>query len=282
MIEPESADHSRPVRVALAIEYDGSAFSGWQKQSAPELPTVQASLEAALSKVADREITVICAGRTDSGVHACCQVIHFDTPIDRGEKAWTRGVNSLLPPSVRVLWAQAVADDFHARFSARARRYQYVFYRRRAASAILQSKVTTLRQELDISALNEASRYLHGEQDFSAFRAAGCQSRSPFRHIDEAYWREYGPFLVFEIKANAFLQHMVRNIVGSLIEVGNGGRQPQWIGELIASGDRTLAAATAPPEGLYLAGVEYGAEWGLPATSFPVPMLLGTTEQDSV
>lgn len=260
-------------RIALAVEYDGSAFSGWQKQSAPELPTVQASLEAALSKVANHSVSVTCAGRTDSGVHACCQVVHFDCEIDRGEKAWTRGVNSLLPATVRVLWARAVNKEFHARFSALARRYQYVFYRRRSASAILHGKVTPLRQDLDLAALNSASQYLLGEQNFSVFRAAGCQSRSPFRHIDLAHWRDEGAFLVFEIQANAFLQHMVRNIVGSLQQVGSGLQAPDWIGELITSEDRTLAAATAPPEGLYLSGVDYGAEWGLPETRYSVPFL---------
>jgi len=261
------------VRIALAVEYDGSAFSGWQKQSSPELPTVQGKLETALSRVADQDIVVTCAGRTDAGVHASAQVVHFDSAIDRGEKAWVRGVNSLLPGEVRVLWAKRVDDEFHARFSATARRYQYIFYRRRSASAILQGKVTHLRRDLDVAALNEASAYLLGEQDFSVFRAAGCQSRSPFRHIDAASWSEHGAFVVFEIQANAFLQHMVRNIVGSLMEVGSGEREPGWIQELIASRDRTVAAATAPPYGLYLAGVRYPDNWNLPPTTFPVPIL---------
>jgi len=234
---------------------------------------VQGKLEAALGRVADQEITVTCAGRTDAGVHASCQIIHFDSAIDRGEKAWVRGVNSLLPAEVRVLWAKRVDSEFHARFSATARRYQYIFYRRRSASAILQGKVTHLRRDLDIAALNKASAFLLGEQDFSVFRAAGCQSRSPYRHIDAAAWSEQGAFLVFEIQANAFLQHMVRNIVGSLMEVGSGDREPGWIEDLIATRDRKLAAATAPPDGLYLAGVQYPDNWELPATSCPVPIL---------
>lgn len=278
MTEQDSEEQALPARIALAVEYDGSVFSGWQKQSSPELPTVQGRLETALSRVADQEISVTCAGRTDAGVHASCQIIHFDTAIDRGEKAWVRGVNSLLPAEVRVLWAKRVDAEFHARFSATARRYQYIFYRRRAASAILQGKVTHLRRDLDIEALNTASACLLGEQDFSVFRAAGCQSRSPFRHIDAAAWREQGSFLVFEIQANAFLQHMVRNIVGSLLEVGSGDRQPDWIAELIASCDRKIAAATAPPDGLYLAGVQYPESWQLPATAYSVPILQAFSE----
>ena len=273
MTEPQAAETRPPVRIALAVEYDGSAFSGWQKQSSPELPTVQASLEAALSKVADHTVHVTCAGRTDSGVHAVCQVVHFDCHTDRGAKAWVRGVNSLLPPTVRVLWAQPVHPEFHARFSARSRCYQYVFHRRQVTSALLQGRVTPLRRDLDLAALEKAAGFLPGEQDFSAFRAAGCQSRSPFRHIDRAVWRQLGPFLVFEIQANAFLQHMVRNIVGSMLEVGLGHQEPRWFAELIAGRDRTLAAATAPPDGLYLVGVDYGDDQDLPATRFPVPIL---------
>lgn len=273
MTEPQSAAPESPVRIALAVEYDGSAFSGWQKQSSPELPTVQGHLEAALSKVADHAVSVICAGRTDSGVHAVCQVLHFECRLDRGVKAWVRGVNSLLPATIRVLWARPVNPDFHARFSARSRCYQYIFYRRQVDSAILQGRVTHLRQQLDLEAMRKASSFLPGEQDFSAFRAAGCQSRSPFRHIDHAVWQEQGPFLVFEIQANAFLQHMVRNIVGSLLEVGLGNRSPGWFAELIAKRDRTLAAATAPPDGLYLVAVDYGPEQGLATTRFPVPIL---------
>jgi len=260
-------------RIALAVEYDGCAFSGWQKQSSPELPTVQASLESALSKVADHEIAITCAGRTDAGVHASCQVVHFDCQLDRGEKAWVRGVNSLLPRTVRVLWAKSVDMEFHARFSATARRYHYVFYRRRMSSAILQGRVSHLREDFDLTRLNNASEFLLGEQNFSAFRAAGCQSRSPMRHVDHANWRQQGKFLIFEIQANAFLQHMVRNIVGSLSEVGRGEQPAEWIAELIESGDRTLAAATAPPEGLYLTGVRYPKQWQLPSCRFAVPFL---------
>lgn len=264
-------------RIAAAVEYDGSAFSGWQKQAAPEVPTVQSELEAALTRIADAPISLTCAGRTDAGVHATCQVVHFDTGVDRGIKAWTRGVNSLLSDRVRVLWAQPVDPEFHARFSARFRRYHYVLYRRQTASAILGGRVTHWRQELDIEAMNRASALLVGEQDFSSFRAAGCQSRSPNRNIMQARWFETGPFLVFDVQANAFLQHMVRNMVGALLEVGQGLKPPQWIGELLAAADRTQAGIAAPPDGLYLTAVGYDARWQLPGTCF-APVFLATCD----
>lgn len=260
-------------RIVLAIEYDGTAFSGWQKQSSPELPTVQGALESALSQVANAPIATVCAGRTDAGVHAGCQVVHFDTPVDRGVRAWTRGINSLLPAAVRVLWAQPVDTDFHARFSAQARRYQYLLYTRGTASALLAGRVTHWPHALDVQAMNEAASALTGEQDFSVFRAAGCQSKSSLRNVHHAGFSRQGPFLVFEIQANAFLQHMVRNIVGSLLRVGAGEAAPGWISELLAAGDRRLAAATAPPEGLYLAGVSYPDTFALLSTLQPPPFL---------
>lgn len=277
--DPMSAPDAAPAgttRIALAVEYDGSAFSGWQKQAAPALPTVQSALEAALSSVANHPVATTCAGRTDAGVHATCQVVHFDCRLDRGVKAWTQGVNSLLPGSVRVLWAQAVADQFHARFSATGRRYRYVLFQRAVPSAILYGRVTPVRQPLNLDALNSASRLLIGEQDFSTFRAAGCQSRSPFREVTRAQWSQTGPFIVFHIEANAFLQHMVRNLVGSLLAVGREEQAPEWIAELLRARDRTVAGKTAPPDGLYLAGVDYPDQWQLPATSGDPPMLVGS------
>lgn len=261
------------IRIAAAVEYDGSAFSGWQKQSTPKLSTVQAELESALSRIADAPVALTCAGRTDAGVHATCQVVHFDTTADRGAKAWTRGVNSLVSDHIRVLWAQTVDSEFHARFSANYRRYQYALYRRQAASAILGGRVTHQRQSLNVEAMNRASELLVGEQDFSSFRAAGCQSRSPNRNVMHARWFEAGPFLVFDVKANAFLQHMVRNMVGALLDVGLGIRPPEWIGELLAAADRTRAGVAAPPDGLYLMEVGYEARWDLPGTRFVPPFL---------
>lgn len=260
-------------RIALRVEYNGAEFSGWQKQSLPTLATVQGSLEKALSKVANSAIEVVCAGRTDSGVHATAQIVHFDTPIDRGAKAWQQGVNSLLPKTVRVTEARRVSPDFHARFSANYRRYNYIIHRRATTSALIADLVTSERRLLNIDAMNKGARFLLGEQDFSSFRAAGCQSKTANRCITEASFAEHGEFLVFSICANAFLQHMVRNIMGSMLAVGSGEKGPDWIGSLLAEKDRTLAAITAPPQGLYLVEVGYPDTFQTPARLVIPPFL---------
>lgn len=262
-------------RVALAIEYDGSHFSGWQAQSDPALPTVQAAVEKAVSKVADHPVRLFCAGRTDAGVHATAQIAHFDCHIDRGIKAWTKGCNSLLPKAIRIAWAQAVPTEFHARFSALHRRYHYCVLTSKVASAVLHGKLSHFPYDLDVAAMDAAAQHLIGEKDFSAFRAAGCQSNTPNRNVHFANWRRNGELLQFDIQANAFLQHMVRNIVGSLLLVGRGQQQPAWIAELLALGDRTLAAATAPPDGLYLVQVGYPDVYQLPRGS-PLPPFMIT------
>ena len=267
MTQTNPTSSSNNQRIALAIEYDGEAFSGWQKQASPELPTVQGALEQALSQVADMTIRIVCAGRTDAGVHASCQIAHFDTPVDRGDKAWVMGVNSLLPRSVRVLWSKQVGEEFNARFSATARRYYYVLHVAKIASAILKDKVSHSYQQLDYLAMHEAAQALVGEQDFTSFRAAGCQSTSPNRCIQHAHFLKQGPFLIFDIKANAFLQHMVRNIVGSLLEIGRGEQAVTWIADLLAAKDRALAGVTAPPDGLYLVAVDYPEKHALPVTA---------------
>jgi tRNA pseudouridine38-40 synthase len=260
-------------RIALGIEYDGSAYSGWQKQKSPQQETVQQYLEAALSEVADRDIVVNCAGRTDSGVHATCQVVHFDSEIDRGEKAWTQGVNSLLPRSIRVVWSRPQAQDFHARFSALSRRYFYLMYCRDTPSALLHGRAVHIRGELDSEAMQRAAQHFLGEQDFSSFRAAGCQSKTAMRNVVHANVYRQGGLLIYDVKANAFLQHMVRNMMGSLLQVGRGEQDPDWIAELLAAQDRTLAAPTALPDGLYLVGVEYPQSCDLPS-ELAVPDLL--------
>jgi len=261
-----SANSQEPTefRIVLGIEYDGSAFSGWQQQLSPQLPTVQHSLQQALSQVANHAIKLHCAGRTDRGVHACCQIAHFDCRFERGAKAWIQGSNSLLPPTVRVLWAAPQSNEFHARFSATARRYRYVIYEAAVAPAILAGKLTHVRTELDTQAMHDAAQSLVGEHDFSAFRAAACQSKSSNRNVHWANVTRQGPFIVLDIQANAFLQHMVRNIAGVLLEVGSGRSRKEWAGELLAGRDRTLGAATAAPDGLYLAQVSYPVEFELP------------------
>ncbi len=270
----QNSTDTTPTRIALAVEYDGSAFCGWQRQQSPELPTVQAALEGALSQVADSPIKTTCAGRTDTGVHATCQVVHFDCAIDRGNKAWTRGVNSLLPAAIRVLWSKQVDPEFHARFAATARRYMYVIYCSESASALLAGKLCHVRQKLDVDAMHEAAQFLLGEQDFSAFRAAGCQSNSPNREVFATSVSRRGDLCLFDIRANAFLQHMVRNITGALISIGRGEQSPQWIGELLVGKDRTQAGVAAVPDGLYLMQVDYPEQFGLPNTS-RLPLILG-------
>ncbi|GJM14340.1 MAG: tRNA pseudouridine synthase A [Pseudohongiella sp.] len=254
----------------MGIEYDGAAYSGWQKQKLPQQETVQQHIEAALSKVADSDVVVSCAGRTDAGVHATCQVVHFDSEIDRGERAWTQGVNSLLPRSIRVRWAKGQHADFHARFSALSRRYLYLTYRRDSESVMLRGRATHTRRELDADAMQEAAQHFLGEQNFSSVRAAGCQSKTAMRNVMHANIYRQGGFLIFDVKANAFLQHMVRNMMGSLLKVGRGERDPAWIAELMSLRDRTQAAPTALPDGLYLVGVEYPPDCDLPSEmSYP-------------
>lgn len=260
-------------RIACRVEYDGSAYNGWQAQPHPGSVTVQQTLEAALAEIAAAPLRVHCAGRTDSGVHGHAQIIHFDTPTARSCKAWVIGTNSQLPPDIRVHWAQPVPADFHARFSAQARRYRYLIANTAIRPALLGRQLSWQRQPLDARRMHSAAQFLLGERDFSAFRAASCQSSTPFRCVSHCDVSRRGDLLVIDIQANAFLHHMVRNIVGSLLAVGSGSREPAWIAELLAGLDRTLAAETAPAQGLYLVDVIYPARFGLPPTP-PGPLLL--------
>ena len=256
-------------RLALCIEYDGSIYSGWQAQRDPQRLTVQESLEQALSRIADAPVHTVCAGRTDAGVHACGQVVHFDTSASRPARAWTLGTNSVLPPGIAVQWAERVAPDFHARFSATSRTYRYLILNRPERSPLRALRAARERRPLDAECMDEAAQALLGEQDFSAFRGAGCQSRTAMRCVQAVRVRRAGALVCMDIRANAFLLHMVRNIAGSLIHVGAGEAGIDWIAELLASRDRRLAASTAPPQGLYLSAVTYDASWGLPPAAPP-------------
>lgn len=250
------------MRIALGLEYDGSAYRGWQTQ--PGGASVQDALETALLHIAGVPLKVVCAGRTDAGVHASGQVVHFDVAIDRPLSAWVRGVNSFLPPSVAVCWAQVVADSFHARFSARARRYRYLLLNRAQRPGVWHGRVGWYHWPLDEHAMQQAARYLPGEHDFSAFRAAQCQAKSPVKTMQQASVQRVGDLLVFDFVASAFLHHMVRNLVGSLVYIGQGKHAPDWMAALLASRSRLLAAPTFSAAGLYLMGVDYEPHWALP------------------
>lgn len=252
-------------RWALGVEYDGACFNGFQRQRATGPATVQGELETALGRIADHPVRVVCAGRTDSGVHATGQVIHFDSDSRRSPRDWLRGGNSLTPAAICIHWVQAVDSSFSARFSARWRRYLYLLTDERPRQALLRDRVAAVAGPLDADAMQRAAEPLLGEHDFSSFRAAQCQARHARREIQVIRIRRAGALLGIEIQANAFLQHMVRNIVGSLLEVGRREREATWIGELLAARDRTLAGIAAPPEGLYLTAVGYDAGWNLPA-----------------
>ncbi|MGE0082203.1 MAG: tRNA pseudouridine(38-40) synthase TruA [Thiohalomonadaceae bacterium] len=256
------------MRIALGIEYDGSGFSGYQAQ-AHGVRTVQDALEAAIAKVAAQPVTTACAGRTDAGVHACGQVVHFDTTAERSERAWVYGINANLPKDVCVLWARPVPDDFHARFSAERRAYRYVIFSRPVRPTFLAYRVTWDYRELDAGRMAEAARHLVGEHDFSSYRAVACQAKSPVRTLYRLDVQRHGPYIVLEAEANGFLHHMVRNIAGVLSTIGAGERAPDWAREVLEARDRALGGITAPPYGLYLTEVGYPGRFGLPRLSPP-------------
>tara|TARA_R110000822_G_scaffold159476_19_gene299370 strand:- start:2437 stop:3273 length:837 start_codon:yes stop_codon:yes gene_type:complete len=249
-------------RIAAAVEYDGSSFCGWQRQT--HSPSVQAEIEAALTTVANHPITVSCAGRTDTGVHGTNQIIHFDTAAERGSRNWLLGANANLPFGIRVHWVEEKSAQFHARFSATARTYRYLIANQSQRPAIFHHGLTWEKKPLNETLMNLAARQLLGERDFSSFRAAGCQSRSPNRNVHKVdVWRQ-GELVIVEIVANAFLHHMVRNIAGSLISIGCGERSVDWLGTLLQKRDRTQAPATAPANGLYLVQVNYPDHFNMP------------------
>ena len=261
-------------RFALGLEYDGTAFMGWQRQSHAGR-TVQACLEEALTKVADHAVEVTCAGRTDAGVHASGQVVHFDSEARRDLRGWLLGVNSNLPPDASVHWVREVSPEFHARFKATARQYQYVILNRGTRPALSREHLTWVHRPLDEARMQVAAANLLGRHDFSAFRSVECQAKQPVRTLRRLDVRRDGERILIDALADGFLHHMVRNIAGVLIAVGEGKREPDWAREVLDGRDRSLGGVTAPPEGLRLAAVEYPAE-------FQVPIPVGALFSDNL
>jgi len=264
------------MRIALGVEYDGRGFSGWQTQ--PNGNTVQDALERAVAAIVGAPVRCHAAGRTDAGVHATGQVAHLDCDVPRPPGAWVRGVNSHLPPGVAVCWAQPVPEHFHSRFSAYARCYRYVLLNRPVRPAIAAGQVGWFHAPLEVEAMREASAYLLGQHDFSSFRAAECQAKTPVKTLTRLDIERVGDTLTFSLEADAFLHHMVRNLVGALLMVGKGGKPAEWMAELLAARSRASAPPTFMPDGLYLTGVRYPEEFGLPSP----PPLYGPRRQADV
>lgn len=260
------------MRIALGIEYDGSAFCGWQTQQTG-IRAIQPLVQAAVESVAAHSIVLHCAGRTDTGVHAAYQVVHFETQATRSMRAWVLGTNANLPGAVGVLWARPVADDFHARFSAYSRAYAYIISNRRTRPALWRGKVTWECRPLNGDAMARAAAYWLGEHDFSSFRANSCQSRSPMRRVTRCDIETTDQLIILNVEANAFLQHMVRNFAGVLLDIGRGRHPPEWAHELLLARNRAVGGMTAPPDGLYLTAVRYADRFALPAPTWARPAL---------
>jgi tRNA pseudouridine38-40 synthase len=243
-------------RLALGVEYNGTHFHGWQKQSHDPL-TLQAALESALGRVAQVPVEVVCAGRTDAGVHATYQVVHFETTAQRPLKAWMLGGNRYLPDAMTIKWVRSVSTEFHARFSAIYRRYHYVLYLGVSRPALFADCLTHYRLPLNVDLMQRAANHLLGLHDFTSFRAKDCQARTATRQLQCFNLKQYGAYLHIEVQADAFLKHMVRNLVGTLLAIGNGSRPVEWIDEVLQAQDRACAGITAPPNGLFLVDVGY-------------------------
>ncbi|HEX4886288.1 MAG TPA: tRNA pseudouridine(38-40) synthase TruA [Casimicrobiaceae bacterium] len=259
------------MRLALALEYDGRAFCGFQSQA--ESCGVQDALERGLAGIAGGRVGVVAAGRTDAGVHATSQIVHADVDVERPLTAWVRGVNAALPDSLAVLWAQPVDATFHARFAASARHYSYLLLPRGERPALLAGRAGWYHRPLDVQAMDAACAVVRGTHDFSAFRAAGCQAKSPVKTLRHAAVRSDGSLVRFEFSADAFLHHMIRNLVGALVRVGAGKADAAWLAAVLASRDRRLGAPTFAPDGLYFTGADYDARFGLPPTRRDVAIL---------
>lgn len=251
------------MRLALGISYNGQAYDGWQSQ--PSGRTVQDHLEAALERFATQPVSTVCAGRTDAGVHGVMQVVHFDTEVRREDFSWVRGTNTFLPPDIAVQWARPVPETFHARNSAKARRYAYVLLESPVRPSVEAGRVGWVFRPLDLRAMEEAAAYLVGEHDFTSFRASSCQAKTPVKTMAPVRISRRGPYWRFEFRANAFLHHMIRNIMGCLVFVGQGSQPPGWMREVLEARSRDVAAPTFSPDGLYFLGPEYEAAWGLPS-----------------
>lgn len=251
------------MRLALGISYNGQAYHGWQSQ--PSGHTVQDRLEAALARFATQPVSTVCAGRTDAGVHGLMQVVHIDTPLQREDFSWVRGTNTFLPPDIAVQWAKPVPDDFHARNSARARRYAYVLLQSPVRPSVETGRTGWVFRPLDADAMQAAAAHLVGEHDFTSFRASACQAKTPVKTLEPVRITRRGPYWRFDFQANAFLHHMIRNIMGCLVHVGQGLAPPEWMGEVLRARSRDAAAPTFSPDGLYFLGPVYDAAWGLPS-----------------
>lgn len=264
-----------PVRYALCVEYAGFAYRGWQTQKTNNVPSVQETVEKALSRVANEPISVVCAGRTDAGVNGTYQIIHFDSTARRDERAWVLGTNTNLPDDIAIQWARRVDTEFHARFSARERRYRYLIRSAAVKPALLARGVTWTHKELDLARMNAAAAYLVGEHDFTSYRAIGCQAKSPVREVRVLQVYRAGELIVIDVQANAFLHHMVRNIAGVLMKVGAGEAEPEWAQEVLQARDRRKGGITAPPYGLYFVDVRYPAHFELPPSPLGPYFLAG-------
>ncbi|WP_415888484.1 tRNA pseudouridine(38-40) synthase TruA [Neptuniibacter sp. SY11_33] len=262
---PEGAISIAPsYRYALCVEYSGAAYRGWQIQKEGGVPSIQEEVEKALSRIANAPVSVICAGRTDARVNATYQIIHFDSPVKREDRAWVLGTNTNLPDDIAIQWAVPVSDEFHARFSAVERRYRYLIYCNPVKPAILPKGITWTYKQMDVERMQEAASYLVGEHDFTSYRAVGCQAHSPVRTVKQLDVYQSGHLIVLDVRANAFLHHMIRNFAGVLMSVGCGEADPIWAKEVLDAKDRRQGGVTAPPYGLYFVDAKYPDEFDLP------------------
>ncbi|MCV6612746.1 MAG: tRNA pseudouridine(38-40) synthase TruA [Amphritea sp.] len=262
--ETSGATSVAPYRYALCVEYAGANYRGWQTQKEKDVPTIQETVEQALSKIANEPVSVICAGRTDARVSGTYQIIHFDTSAVRDERAWVMGTNTKLPDDIAIRWANRVDHEFHARFSALERRYRYLIYSAPVKPALLSKGVTWTHKTLDIESMQQAADYLIGEHDFTSYRAIGCQANSPVRDVREMNVYRAGDLIVIDVRANAFLHHMIRNFAGVLMKIGAGEAEPVWAQQVLQARDRTQGGVTAPPFGLYFVDVKYPERYQLP------------------